>query len=305
VSFALHIDRAAQCRALGLTRRAVEEFDKAIALDAGNVNAWKGRGAARLDLGDTEGAIADYNEAVRLFPTEAGAWAGRGAAHLENDDADRSIADFTRALLLEPHNPAIYGQRIEAYCFKGDFERALADCSEMVRLGPGDSLPYSRRAEVHRCKGDYQQAILAYDQAIAIDARASYYLERGLVHMKLADNMAAVTDLGTAIELAPGSPDAFRARSKARAAMGDRELANADYDVALRLGMVQSIDYCWNRGCALERLGERQHGQTECRKAVENCEAGLRIYPNDEALLHRLGMMRQISSKEGGSGSPG
>jgi tetratricopeptide (TPR) repeat protein len=299
-----HIDWGTRYLALGLPRIAVEQFDRAIAQDSANVGAWKGRGAARLEQGDTEGAIADYDESVRLDPTDAGAWTGRGCAHLENDDPDRAIVDFTQALRLEPENLAIYNQRISAYGFRRDFACALADCAQMARLCPDDPLPICRRAEILCSSGDYQGAILAYDQAIAVAPRAQHYHDRGRVHAMRGDQAAANADFSEAIRLDPGSPGAFSARSRARAALGDRAQANADYDAALRLGLIQSIDYCWNRSCALEALGEREIAGRERAKALENCEAGLRIFPQDESLQNRLTKMRQKTATTATAATP-
>jgi hypothetical protein len=52
------------------------------------------------------------------------------------------------------------------------------------------------------------------------------------------------------------------------------------------------VDYSWKRGAALEEIGEPTLASVERRKAIENCEAALRMFPQDTTLLQRCDLMK-------------
>src|SRR5690349_14892038 len=61
----------------GEFEKAVKEYDRALKLDAKDVRAYLGRGAARSASGDPFGAARDFSEAVALDPQEPRAYYGR------------------------------------------------------------------------------------------------------------------------------------------------------------------------------------------------------------------------------------
>ena len=73
------------CRnALGMHKKALEDYDAAIRVDAKNAWVWYARGMAKHHLGQSKGAIADYSKSIELDPSnhKAVEWRGfnRGSA---------------------------------------------------------------------------------------------------------------------------------------------------------------------------------------------------------------------------------
>ena len=74
------------------------DFDRAIAIDPKNANAYTQRGSLHQLLGEIDRAIADLTKAIALNPNNAEAYLNRGFALQKKDEPDRAIADFRKAL---------------------------------------------------------------------------------------------------------------------------------------------------------------------------------------------------------------
>jgi len=82
----------------------IADFDRAIAIDPKNANAYTQRGSLYQLFGELDRAIADLTTAVALNPNNAEAYLNRGFAFEKKDEPDRAIADFRKALEIEPSN---------------------------------------------------------------------------------------------------------------------------------------------------------------------------------------------------------
>ena len=77
--------------------RAIEDYNKAIALDQNDAKAYYNRGVAYDGKGQYDGAIEDYNKAIALDPNLADAYNNRGLAYAIKGDMGRAISDFQKA----------------------------------------------------------------------------------------------------------------------------------------------------------------------------------------------------------------
>ena len=70
---------------------AIQDLDKAIALNPNSYQAYTNRGIARKEKGDIDGAIADYDKAIALNPNAAYAYNNRGNARGKKGDNDGAM----------------------------------------------------------------------------------------------------------------------------------------------------------------------------------------------------------------------
>ncbi len=81
---------------------ALEDFAKAIEIDAKYVSPYNNRGLLYLDKGEFDRAIADFDQVVRLDANYLRAYWNRGSAYLKKGERDHAIADYKKALSLNP-----------------------------------------------------------------------------------------------------------------------------------------------------------------------------------------------------------
>jgi tetratricopeptide (TPR) repeat protein len=157
---------------------AIEDYDRAIAISPGFVEAYLNRGSTLWSKGDAKGATADFDELIRRGALLPGAYNGRGRTALE--------------LLKDP-------------------DRALPDLDEAIRLRPeGYVLPYIARSRARLLKKDYDGAIADATKAISISSWSEPFVTRGLARLAKGDRAAARADLEAALRGTPADDPARR-----------------------------------------------------------------------------------------------
>ncbi len=87
---------------LGKPERALEEFNRAIAIDPSLADGYVGRGNALNTLERYEAAVADYDRAIAIDPSLANAYVNRGIAHSHLGNLNLAVADYEKGLALDP-----------------------------------------------------------------------------------------------------------------------------------------------------------------------------------------------------------
>ena len=99
---ALVLDRALALGAMERYAEALEDLDRAVALDPSRVDAWVLRGAAKRQLGRVAEAERDVAQALSLAPDNAEALLERAALRRARGDVRGARADWERAARLAP-----------------------------------------------------------------------------------------------------------------------------------------------------------------------------------------------------------
>ena len=83
--------------------KAIEDFDKAIAIDPKYATAYYSRGNSKALLKkDHDGAIKDYSKAIAIDPNDAYAYNNRGNSRAIMRDYKGALKDFDKAIELNP-----------------------------------------------------------------------------------------------------------------------------------------------------------------------------------------------------------
>ena len=124
-------------------------FERALALDPGNVDALLGVGRADFEVGGAflsddrparlASAEATMGKVLSLRPNDARAHEILGRAQMQTNRAAQGIAEFERALALDPNLAAAHGDIGLAKIFVGRAEETEAHVNEALRLSPRDS----------------------------------------------------------------------------------------------------------------------------------------------------------------------
>lgn len=106
------------------------------------------RGILRLRRGRIDEAVADFDRAVALDPNQPEAYLNKGAARIRQENPSEAAQLFTVALAHNTHRPAIahYGRAV-AYEALGNIREAYADYRAASELAPNWAQP---RADLQR-----------------------------------------------------------------------------------------------------------------------------------------------------------
>jgi tetratricopeptide (TPR) repeat protein len=259
-------DKASQ----GKKREALEDLNKALALDPNFANGYIDRGNARNGLGDKQGALADYTRAIELDSRYADAYYNRGNIRSELGDRQGANDDYTKAIESNPAYVGAYYNRGNIRNDLGDKQGAIADYTKAIELDPNYVNAYYNRAFVRDSLNDKQAAIADYTRAIELDPKFSNaYLNRGNARSILGDLHGAIADHNKAIETNPKNVPAYNARSQVRLSLRDPRGAFEDSTKAIELDRKNIYAYITRADIRIFYLGDFQGAIDDSNKVLE------------------------------------
>ena len=170
-------------------RRAVQWFEKAIAIDPDYARAHAWHSCSRHTLGEWlnddwwDESLRSVKRALELDENDAEAHRIMGVMCLSAHEWERSRFHFERALEINPNHANIVARAGEIYNFLGDPDRALEMVARALRLDP--FLPdYCRELEISARynKGDYAGATQAAAEMTRMTRRAAAYNAAAIRH---------------------------------------------------------------------------------------------------------------------------
>ncbi len=206
-----YFDRGVAASEDGQYGKAIEDFDEALAMGLDQPDLHYRRGVANCHEGYFASAIWDCTVAISLKPKQPNYYEGRGHAWLGARQYAKAIQDFTRAIELDPQQPTYYGNRGVAYDAQGEYARAIDDFSRLLQLDPADGRAAGYRAGARYSLKDYAGAIRDYTEAVRLgDRSVDVYSNRGAAHGALGQYDEAIADFDAAIQVEPKDPDPRR-----------------------------------------------------------------------------------------------
>jgi tetratricopeptide (TPR) repeat protein len=188
-------------------------------------------------------------------PTDADGFSRRGAVFATQHDLPHAIADFGRAIELAPSEPRYLVQRARAYLQNREPRLAMADFDKAVAIDPADVPARLGRAELRLAARDRDGARADLDAAAqALPAPADQRLLIGQMYEALDAFDAAIAQFALWIP-------AHREDARLPEAFNAR---------------------CWVRALAGRDLD----------KALDDCNAALRLRPHTPSFLDSRGLVR-------------
>jgi tetratricopeptide (TPR) repeat protein len=147
-------------------------FDRVIALEPGNGEAWFYGGLAKKELGDTEAALASLEKAAEIDSARADRWFWLGVLH----DARKRTADaeraFRRVIELEP-NGTLAGKahrQLGYYLLlRKQWKDAIHHLERGTNLDPDDAQAWLWLAQGHQNAGNRAKAAVGYRRVLKLD----------------------------------------------------------------------------------------------------------------------------------------
>ncbi|CAN6644632.1 serine/threonine-protein phosphatase T [Trichomonascus vanleenenianus] len=105
---------------------------------------FKNKGNQALKVGRFDEAVEQYTKAIELDASNAIFYANRAQAHIKNEAYGLAIADSTKAIEVDPAYTKAYFRRATAYASIAEWEKALKDYKTVLEKEPGDRLASQR-----------------------------------------------------------------------------------------------------------------------------------------------------------------
>jgi tetratricopeptide (TPR) repeat protein len=233
---AVHIRRAIAYQQLGRRGPALQDINRAIALDRKRARSYVERGVMTARWGWHKHAMRDFDRAIKLNPKSHFAYVNRGLIYFERGQTKRAIKDFDKAIALDPNEAHAYFSRATARAKLKQYKWAVTDISHAIALAPGRASYFFQRAGIYRSLDKLALAVHDYTRAIELKPDdAAYYNDRGTALGGLLHHRRAIADFSRAIALDSKLADAYINRGLALEVLEEHKAARKDFRTALRL----------------------------------------------------------------------
>jgi len=184
-----------RCYSLKQYKEAVENYTRAIQLQANNSIFYNNRGCSYDNLREYDKAISDYNKAIELDPFNSTAYYNRGYTYNNLKEYEKAISDYGKAIELSPNNATAYNNRGSIYIVLGRTDEAISDLNKAIELKAEVANPYKHLGNIYKEQGDYTKSIEFLSKAIELDLKyKEAYLLRAEVYRLLGETEKAEAD---------------------------------------------------------------------------------------------------------------
>lgn len=198
------VNRAAAHEALEERTLALDDYGAALAVDAGNVQALRGRGGLLYRSGQVQAALTDLSRALTVAPDDPGVLRLRGDIRAETGDPVHAIEDYSKVLDRLPADVAAREGRGLALASTGDHARAVQDFSRVLERNPRARVARAARAFSLFQLKRYAPAIADWDQLVSTDpSELSFLYCRGAARMLNGDVTGGQADIQAVMQKRP------------------------------------------------------------------------------------------------------
>ncbi|HIK43390.1 MAG TPA: tetratricopeptide repeat protein [Leptolyngbyaceae cyanobacterium M65_K2018_010] len=191
--------RCQQALAADRPQQALENCDRALALNENNLTYRLNRGVARYRLGEYLGAFQDADQVLTLAPQDHRAYYNRGLAQVAMHNFAAAIQDFDQAAKLSADSESlaeIYDDRGLAKLMAAQPAAAIQDFDRALALNPQDVRTWFNRGCACHQMGQVGAALANFNRVLQLDPdHARTYLNRGLLRRSLGDLRGGEADL--------------------------------------------------------------------------------------------------------------
>lgn len=220
----------------GDLRGAIADFDKCIAANDKNYNAYFYKAKALIELNEPQDALPNLNLAIQYNSVNPVLYFYRGKLLYDSGNTEKAYADFDKAVSLNPDFPDALNFRGVIKELKGKHSEAIEDYKAAIKISPQFSIAYYNQGTSEAAMELYKEAIVSYSKCIELDPKNIMgFMNRGNCYVMLKEYKAAVNDYTTAIALNPKSSNAYYNRGAAYQLDGNKNACN-DWIKAQSLG---------------------------------------------------------------------
>lgn len=254
---------------MGRDEEALDNFDRALALDDGRQPTLALKAKTLSALGRLNEAQATWEEALSIDPENLEAlYFGSGVLGALNR-YEESVAGFDRVLSITPSHAETWRYRGLGLLNLGRHEEALVSFNKARSLGDESSELWSSQGRALQSLGRCQESLASYEKALSIDpGMFDMMINRGSMLTALGRHEEAIQSFDAGLAHAEGTSEVWNSRG-ASLQDGSRFVEAIDsYEKSLTMNPNNRMALM-NRGLALLELDRLDEALTSFNRALE------------------------------------
>lgn len=256
-------------------RRSITSCDHALVLDPSQSRVHISLAITYFGTGKIDEAIEELNRALALQPLRDDAYNWLGRCYEEKRDRDRALAAYQKAISIRP-TADHYLQLGACYLIFSEYEDAIEQFRKVISLQPDNYAGYNNLGSIYYLLGQYPQAVTILQKAVKIRSSADAYSNMGSALFALAKYNEAVEAFQTAVSLEPRNDVYHRNLGDAYLRLSQKDEAASEYRTACDL-LRKELDVNSNNAFARARLavclakaGSASEARSEMESALSN-----------------------------------
>lgn len=187
-------NRANYRRDQGRTEEALADYNSAISIKPDGA-LYNSRAKLYFNLKKYPEAMENYNKAIAMDSTEGEYFVNRGAVFALTNQLQLALEDFNRGLTLKPDHANGYKNRSLIYQSFGQWEKALEDVTTYLRMHPEDADLWYESGRLKNALNQGQSALPDIERAIQLNSKQGLYYYEKLKSYLLTGQTAAARQL--------------------------------------------------------------------------------------------------------------
>ena len=199
------INKGVSLRNLGKYQEAIVCYDRAIAINPRQAEAWNNKGAVLGGyLGKHQEALICYNKALKINPKYVEAWAGMGGVLGCLGKPQEAIDCYDRAIKIDPMSIEAWSNKGVALLMLGKYKEVITCCDKAIEIDPRGATAWGIKGAALSKLDKHQEAMACYDRVLEInpkDERA--WCDKGFALADLGKHKEAIEAFENFIKFAP------------------------------------------------------------------------------------------------------
>ena len=156
----------------GEYENAVDQFQKALAIDSTNDEAFRGLASAEGSLGRLAAAEQTYQKAIQMRPQYWGGYAWLGGFYFHHSRYEDAARMYTEWIALAPDSFQGYSNLGAVYLLQGRYGEAIPQFHRSAEINPSlDN--YANLGSAYFYQGSFPEAVRAYREAVRVGEKDS------------------------------------------------------------------------------------------------------------------------------------
>lgn len=289
-------------------KKALEEFQKVLAIDPKNIAALINVGKIYYQQRRLEDAEREFKKALKINPKDANAGTALGMLYIETGKADSLIKKLEATASEDRKNPKgkeavkklkqYYSIRASGFINEKNFEKALAEYKKIIEFEPNDFNAHFNSGAIYSKKGEIEQARKEYEEAVRINPESiSGHMTLAKTYDRLRLYSKASDEYEVVVFLDKDEKASRTAAFQLKLVEGKKLFFDKQLDPAAKIFNEILEDYP-NNNDAYFFLAEIHNRQEEYNEAVKKFQKIIELNPNDLRSLLRLALTYEQLSRE-------